>query len=134
MWRDLENWLTTLRLFTGVIVEKTRSAMETAQLAVGLFRYFQKDWKDHRSHLNFYHSGPGTAIFHKPNVVMRVAKEYDGIGWEKAMEFSHKFKTPRDFHNASIKDYMEVTGIGKTLATRIHNEVNTGVTREKKQD
>ncbi len=133
MWRDLENWLTTLELFTGIRVRKTHSPLETAQMCVGLWRYSQKEWKDHRSHLNFHHSGPGTVIFHKPNIVMRMAKELDGVGWERAMEVSQRFKSPADMCNATVGKWMEIPGIGDTIAKRVWSEIATGVSRKKKE-
>lgn len=121
MWRDFMHWLLSMRRKGGVDdITFTRNAKETADLIWTVHTWRQKKWSAHKSVDVFNRSQdrPGSILF-RPSLVAEIAGRYDGIGYEKALAISDKFKTPADFIGATISELMAIDGIGKKLAESI---------------
>jgi len=104
MYRELDNWLTSIETMTGV-------------------RLRRKEWEDHRSHLAFDRSDRPTLI--KPSLAVRVAKELSGVGYDRAGAVARHFHgSVREMVLAGEDQWKEVAGIGKILSQRIVAELN----------
>jgi len=104
---------------------RTMSKAETCRLIRAQYEWWtQGTWEAHRSHLKFP-SDHGAIPLQKldptnPHHLVRLmAKELQGIGWDKSTAIADQFPTMRDLVDATIKEWQSIPGIGKTLATRI---------------
>jgi ERCC4-type nuclease len=119
MYRELDNYLTTLELKAGMRWRRTTNKVETAQAVVDLYRWWtHKDWEQHRSHLAF-NTSRDFAAFRKPPLVARMAKELELVGWDRAHKVAQAFDTPAAMALADVKEWQAVDGIGKKMATKI---------------
>lgn len=123
---QLEKFLFTLQFRCGIYVMKSSGPQETTQLLQSLYLWWQKPWSKHRSMLAtpaFIPRGRRGLWLTKPNLVKLWADRLTGIGWEKSEMCARVFSNARQMANASVKDWMMVPGIGKTLAMRVENEI-----------
>ena len=118
MARDVYNFLNTIQIMCGVVVVQTSNQWETARWLDSNYGWWQKGWKKHKSHLQFQ-----KPIVHahltKPNLVTRIASQFDGIGWDKARSIGKEFDQVGNFLFASKEDLRKVPGIGTKLAQSI---------------
>jgi ERCC4-type nuclease len=78
-----------------------------------------KEWRQHHSHEGFYKQPTaGPLSLTKPSLVRRVAAEVQGIGWEKSRDVERRFKSCIDMVLATDKEWMEIPGVGPTIAQR----------------
>lgn len=118
MARDVYNFIQTLQVMCGVIAVRTSSTWETARWLDACRGWWGKEWKKHKSHLQF--QKPVThAQLTKPNLVVRMASQLEGIGWDKAKKIGEKFDNMGDLLNAPVSAFMEIDGIGGKLANSI---------------
>jgi ERCC4-type nuclease len=119
MWRDLENFITTLEAKTNLRVRKTYNRRETVALVKALHSWWvNKEWGKHRSHLAFDRSGtPAMPV--PPSLLRRVAKELPGVGWGKSQAVEQHFKTIEDMVGAKEEEWRKIEGIGKILSEKI---------------
>jgi ERCC4-type nuclease len=118
MYRDFDNFLTTIEVKGGVRVKRTASEGETARVIYGLYNWFQ-DVDGHRAHLALNRAGRDGALFVRPTLARRVAAELPGVGFERSSDVASAFPTVRRMLEATPKEWAAVKGIGKTLAKRI---------------
>lgn len=118
MFRDLENFLTTIEVKGGVRVKRTASPDETARVVHALYGWWQ-NFEGHKSHLALNRSGRDGALFVRPTFARRVAAELPGVGFERSGELAAAFPTVRALMGASVKELAEVDGIGKKTAKGI---------------
>jgi len=117
MHKELDGILNTFSLVAGLQVRQTADEKETVALVLSIYRWFtSKEFDEHRAHLA---QEPTVAVLRKPNLVERIAKELPGIGWKKARAVSRRFKTPVELALSQSADWLEIPGIGKTLAGRV---------------
>lgn len=128
MARDIMNYLNTLAVMCGVIVWRSSKPETSAQWIVSTYRWWQKEWKDHKSHIRFQMPLPGGmgVSLRKPVLVERIAKELPGVGWERARAMAKVFRTPIDLLLADEKQLLGVPGVGKVLARRIVDAIQKG--------
>ena len=125
MYSELDGWTTTIATVAGVIVKRTSSRRETAAVVYGLHQWWNsKKYEQHRSHVGFDESGRPSLM--APGLVRRVAAQLPGIGWGRSGPVADKFRTVLDLATASTKDWLEIEGIGKTLATRAVAAITQG--------
>lgn len=130
-YRQLDGFLSSLELLANVIVLRTTSIRETANLLISRYQWWQKPWTDHHSHDEIYAPGPeiaptrGRARFYTrpPNLVEKIAAQLPGID-RKAWDVGKRFSTVDQMINASEKDWMEIPGIGKGIAGQVWNELH----------
>jgi ERCC4-type nuclease len=118
MYRDLDNFLTTIEVKGGVRVKRTAGPDETARIIYGLYNWWA-DVDSHRSHLALNRAGRDAALFTRPTFVRRVAAELPGIGYERSGEIAASFPTVRAMIAADTAAWLEIDGIGKKIAKGI---------------
>lgn len=119
-WFEVDRYLTTLEVRGGCWVRRTGSLWETAVMVGSLYRWWGKEWKEHRGHLQLEKGlMPDRVLFSKPSYPRLVASVLPGIGWEKSLAVAKRFKTVRAMVEAGPKEWREVPGIGKTLGDRL---------------
>ena len=118
MYRDVDNFLTTIDVKGGVRVKRTSSANETARSLYDLYLWWQ-DYDGHRGHLALSRAGRDAAIFVRPTFARRVAAELPGIGFDRSGMLAGAFPTVRGMLTATVADWRRLPGIGKKLATQI---------------
>jgi len=123
MYKEADNYLTTLEVKGGLRVRRTTNRGETARTVAGLYGWWNdKAWLQHRSHLAL-HRAVDTAFLVPPPLRRCVAAELPGLGMQKSEAVAGFFKNTFDMINADPKTWTEITGIGKTLAQRIHEAI-----------
>jgi len=124
MYREVDSFLTTLEVMLGVRVKRSGSSGETAAQIAGLYRWWQKDWTRHHGHEAYDTSRDGPLVELAPApLVQRMAKELQGVGYQKARRVAQAFATPRVMASAPPGDWLKIEGIGKGLAARIDKEL-----------
>jgi len=118
MWRDLQSWLFTMEMLGGVKVRIVRTKREVGMTCLALYRWWtNKTWEEHHAHMAFdtSHQRP---LLGDHNLVTRMAKELEHVGWTKAEKVGQRFKTPKEMVLAQEEDWESIEGIGKTIAER----------------
>lgn len=123
--REIQGYINTLAICAGVHTVHTGTPQHTALWLDGAYRWWQKPYTKHTAHLQAHTPPPPTAQLVKPNLVTRVAKEYQGVGWDKARALGQHFPTVMDFVMADETDLLAVAGIGKKLAAGITKDTIT---------
>lgn len=131
-YAKLDGHLSTLRLKTPIEVVKTQRWQDTVTEVELLYRWFSKPWDQHGSHLRFPvtpHRGRRIEIA-RPGIVQRVAKEFSGIGWERARTAVRVFKSVRELGNSNEESWMMIDGVGGATAAKVVREIR-GEEKEK---
>jgi ERCC4-type nuclease len=124
MYKDLSHFLTTISVMTGVRVIRSSTYHETVQILADLFSWWNdKQFKEHRSHLQMHNTRPPT--LRKPPLRRCVANELPSVGWERSKAVMESFPSTFDMVNATVEQWMEVTGIGKGIAEKIYNAIRS---------
>lgn len=122
---DITNYINSLAIVCGLHVWRTLDIRESARWILSTYRWWQKVWKDHRSHLRFNIGGPAsppdgaTAELLRPNLTRRIAKELPHVGWERAKALADAFPTPLELALASEEELESIPGIGSGIASKI---------------
>lgn len=90
------------------------------------WEWWQRPWDEHDSLHGIYSpvlSGP--VRFRKPNFVAQCAYPYPGIGSLLANRVGAHFKTVQEMANAPASEWAKITGIGKQLAARLPQLLQT---------
>lgn len=128
-YTELEHWYTTIEEQTQTLVKQTFDEYESARwLKMKHSWWTNKGWDDHAAMKQFHVPPPPTALFENPTLLRRVAKELPSIGWEKSLVVAKRFQSVREMVNANEQTWMELDGIGRTIARKIINDI-TGVNR-----
>ena len=123
MVREVSNYLNTLAIACGVKVWQTQTAEMSVGWLVNTYRWWQKRWEQHGAWKQF-HVSPMTQVkLRKPTLVERVAKEFDGVGWERAMGVGKRFGSVMEMVVADQKGWLGIDGIGKGLAGKIQGQI-----------
>jgi len=122
-----DTYLDELGLFLGVIVKRSLSVNETVAQVKNLWQLFQRPPSEHQSLKQLYTAPAPGVLLSKPTIVRRVAKELDGIGWERSIAVADKFKTIRAMVNANVDDWQSIPGIGKKTAVKVVEQLNGGI-------
>jgi ERCC4-type nuclease len=126
MYRDLDNWLTSMEVLAGVRVRRTGDRYETARFVADLYGWWQKEWSDHKSHHAIHDDWGSVVPLTKPNLARRFAAQLPGIGYEKSGWIVKSFPSVQAMVGAAEKEWVAVPGIGKTLAKRIWDAIRQG--------
>lgn len=103
----------------GVRCEAVLDLEEVVAWIFGYYRWWQKDWEDHRGLRTFDNSRqvslmPG--MDDGMHLRARIAKELPGIGFERAISAAGHFRSVREMVNAEEETWKEVPGIGGVVA------------------
>ena len=127
MAKEIVGYLNTLSVIAGVHILQSSTQRETVQIIRSLYHWWNdKEWGEHKSHLTQNKSAKrdgGTVSLVKPSLLKRVAAELTGVGWGKAAEVDKKFGNVGTMVNAPFPEWMSIPGFGKTMVTRIINEM-----------
>ena len=123
-YSELEGFLLGLENRAGVKVRWTYNRAQTVSLIQTMWTWWGVPWDSHRSLNIVYNPAPPTVEFLKPTLERKVAVQLDGIGWEKSKQVAERFSSVAAMVGASEKEWMEIDGIGKTLAKRIVRALN----------
>jgi ERCC4-type nuclease len=123
LYQAVDNFLNSLVLLCGVQVKRSRDEAELARQVLDLYLWFSRPLEDHSTTLSdrFYVSDfLGVEI----PLIRRVAKEYKGVSTGRSKALAARFKTPREFVDASVEELMGVDGVGKKLAESMWAQSN----------
>ncbi len=127
MYRQVDNYLSTLELITGMIFRRTHNAYETAAVIVDLMRWWDKPWADHHSHNIKYQpaAGPDGHFLRMtiPSQVELVARTLPGLD-HKAKQVAKRFSTVKEMVLADAAAWVSIKGIGKRGAEKIMEALN----------
>lgn len=134
LYRELDNWLTTMEVMGRVHIRRTSTEHETARVVFDLYDWYSRE-DEHRSHLAFDRSallalesqvakeqrrGGGARLFlDKPSPKRVFAATLPKIGVEKSADVAAAFPNIRAMVNASEKDWLAVPGIGKGIVKQV---------------
>lgn len=121
MYRDFDNYLTTMSERGGVRIKRSASEDETARMVVNLYSWWQ-DFDGHRSHLALNRSRD-TALLTKPTLRFEVASVLPGLGHIRAGEAAGHFSSVLEMINADEAAWARLPGIGKTIARTLVNNI-----------
>jgi len=122
-----DQYLTELDYLAGIIVKRSVDVRETAAIVKALWLNFQTPPSKHQSLHSIYTAPSDKVLLRKPGLVQRVAKEIDGIGWERSADVARKFPTVKSMVDADAKDWLEIDGIGKITAQKAVSSLNGGI-------
>ncbi len=126
-YAGLESWLNTVDLRAGVRVRRTKDEKETVALIHALYSWWQEDWVDHRSHLEFdqprFNSGDSGISFVRPSPVRLVGKEIPGVGWVRSGQLDMYFQNVREMANAPLEKWAGVEIREKNRMRRLGGNV-----------
>lgn len=138
MYRDIDNFLTTMEILGGIRLRRVANRSETAHLIADLYGWWGKEWEDHHAHLGFDESSRPDAVFiRKPSLVCEFAARFPGIGWKRAHEVEKYFKTIEAMILGSEEEWAEIRSgkvnarIGKSIARTIVDGIRTPFWRHK---
>jgi ERCC4-type nuclease len=126
MYSRFQDYLFELDYLLGIIVKHSSNVRETASIIKALWSWFQHT--NHQSLNQFHVTHPSQVQLVRPNLVRRVSKEIDGIGWDWSQVVATRFKTVRDMVDAKAEDWanLELTSgkgrkhkLGTKTATKI---------------
>ncbi len=119
--------LITLETKLGIEIRTTADLGETARMIEVLHEWWGEPWESHKSHVQHY-VGNQTALLRpsKPSWPVQFAANLPcRVGWGKAAIIAKHFGRVREMNEASVAQWMEVDGIGKTLANQIWRALHT---------
>ena len=132
LYREVFAHLTSLEQMAGVIVRRTGTPEETVHQVVALYKWWQKEYKDHRSHDQIYApppTGKRVGFISREEVIRRKYGPETVLCWkmlaqapgidQKADKIAIKFRTVRRMAQASVSDWMKIPGVGKKTAAAI---------------
>lgn len=117
MWSDLERWITTIEVYAGLRVRRTRDRAETAAMVYQKWLWWGKG--DHHAHRVFDESLAGPMPLREPSVMRYIASRLPGIGWVKSQAVERKFRSPLEMAMAPEGVWREIDGVGPKLAKQI---------------
>ncbi len=113
-------WLQSLRALAGLDVWTTQSREETALLLRGLYHWWtHKPWEEHQSHVAEHEP----LIVGRPGLPYRWALQCQGVGTGKARLIARRFRSGREFANATAQEIADIRGIGGKTATLVEEEI-----------
>lgn len=117
------SYLNTLEMVAGVRVQRTLDINESAHYIRALWRSWQKGWGEHKalSALHMKNVLPSGAAVHweQPSLLRRVAAQLPGIGTERSEAVEAAFSDCVSMVNADPKQWMEIDGVGKGIASKV---------------
>jgi ERCC4-type nuclease len=126
MYRDLDNWLTSMEVMANIRVRRVTDTVEAARFVADLYGWWQKDWSAHKSHKALYEPLPDMVQFTRPTLTRRFANQLPGVGDTKAQNVLRAFPSVGSMVRATEAEWAMVEGIGKTLAKRIYYAIHGG--------
>ena len=92
LYRELEGLLISLEVNCGIRVRQTSGKTGTCVFLAALYRWWQKSFEQHKSHLRFVEVAPDVAMLTKPNLVRRWAKDVRAAGGRSQRRWPSSFR------------------------------------------
>ena len=108
----------------GFLIAQTSSKLHTTYEVACLYRWFQRPYADHRSHIGFH--DPAAVLRSKSSLVRRCAMQISGIGYERSATVEAAFPSVMAMALSNEEDWSKLEGIGKKSAARIIHELRGG--------
>lgn len=122
--KRMDDYVNEIDLYLGVRVRRSGSAREAVGQIINLHDLFQTPPEGHHSLEQFYTPAPPRLeLFRRPSLLRRAAKEFDGVGWEKSKAVEKQFGSVEAMVRASAREWMQVEGIGKVIATKTVEDI-----------
>lgn len=126
-----DQYLTELDYLAGVIVKRSECVKETAVIIKTLWDNFQTPPSKHNSlHQIYTQPNVGGVLLVRPNLVRRIAKELDGVGWERSRAVAEHFRSVRELVGADVETWTAIEGIGKKTATKIISSLGGAIAED----
>jgi ERCC4-type nuclease len=123
MWRDFENWLTSMENMGGVRIRRSYSRFETAEMIKSLYKWWtRKDWGEHKAHLVANKAG-SSVLGVKYSLKRRIAAQLDGVGDTRSKAVAEHWASIGEMVQGTVKQWMEIEGIGKVTAEKVVKEL-----------
>lgn len=121
----LDDYLTELTAYLGVIVKQSENPRETVKIVIHLYNLFQDPPEKHGSLHTIYKPPRPAMVYGRPTLLRRVASELGGIGWERSRAVEEAFGTVKAMVGATPDEWKAVPGIGKVTAKRAYEDIRT---------
>lgn len=124
----IRSYLYELEWYAGIKVYETKSLDETVRIIRELYDLFQRPPESHNSLKKIYHTPlpSSSRLFERvPSLRKRIAHELPEVGFELAGRLEKRFNTTKELINASEDELISIEGIGKKIANRIVEVVNS---------
>jgi len=121
-YRQFDNWFNSIVEIGRVVVKRSVNRAETAAQIYNLYKFWIKDYEEHKSLLKFYKTQE-PLLLTKPSLRRMVAAQIPSIGWELAARAAEHFPTVIDMINAGEEEWTNVKGIGKLKAQKIYRSL-----------
>ena len=120
-YKDVWSYLTTLETMCGIVVRTTANMAETARQIEWLHYRWSKPFDKHRGHLGIHKlSPPQTGLMpKKASLLLRMASELPGIGWDRARAVEKHFGNVRKMFEAPETEWRQIEGIGKLTSRKV---------------
>lgn len=134
LFSQLEGHINTLRLKAGTpnagfLVVNTTSKLHTTHVVAHLYRWFQKPWEEHRSHIGFF--DPASVFRSKSSFERLLAMQLPGVGADRSKLIEDAFPGVKDIISpleqmmaATEKDWASIDGIGGVTAKKIFHTLH----------
>jgi ERCC4-type nuclease len=119
-----EHWLLSMCNVGGCRVHRVVDRRDSVEWLGYLYSWWQKSWADHRS-VGAFNRSRAIRKGEKPTLSRLWANDLPGVGHERSEAIAAAFPSALDLANADVKRWMEVEGIGKTGANKIHSAIRT---------
>jgi ERCC4-type nuclease len=138
MLREVQGYLLTIAMLAGIRIWHVADRDETARFVAGLFNWWTgkalaehaalHSFQDYKARVSTRADGRGmdSAMLVAPSFLRRVTKEFPGLGWQRSQDVEKYFPSVRAAVNAPASQWMEIPGIGATIADKIVKAVNGG--------
>ena len=118
----------TVRLCCGLHIIPTATSAETACLLHSIYRWFQKEWHEHRSHLAVEQAEVekdwiDPQLLDERTLRRQTFNQWPFVGWKRSARVSRYFTSIAQAATADEETWMEALGVkeGRTMARTLVN-------------
>ena len=122
----VRNLIRTMQYVEGMYIEYAKDDQELLEVIAELQEYFDMLKS---KHLGFKMRPHLQSNWNMSNRMEKVSHFYQGlpsVSGVRAKSLCHRFPSPMDLYSASLEDIQQISGFGRTLATRIYSFLRTG--------
>ena len=120
MYNDLESWILTQTIRGGLSYWHCQTRQDTIRFIATLYHWWvDKELQQHRSHQAIYLPPPDKVMMSPPSEMLKMLAGIDGVGWDKGRAIENHFGKWGRFNDATLKQLIEVPGVGKVIAKHI---------------
>lgn len=117
-----EHWLLSMQNVGGCKVHRCEGRYCAVEFIGNLYTWWQKEWADHRS-VGAFNKSRAIRKGEKPTLARLWANDLPGVGHERSAAIASHFGSALALATADVKQWMEVEGVGKVGARKIHDAI-----------